>query len=156
MSSWRNCPSQDTLCDTSRQTCKTCSEPQPDSVLPKQISEWYEICFRKSHCICKILLGGEQILPLACWLSGRETQAGGGGGKGVCFLYSASDARSCSWLSKMRLWIVRVSQEFSNRKVELEQRAGTRQTSSVKDYPACHLGANIPINPSSSISPRET
>ena len=143
--------SREALWDTNRQTCKMCSEPQIYSVLPKQISKWYEICFRKCTPLhLQNITGWRENSALAFALSW------GGRHRWGRFICSASRARSCSWPSKMLLWIARVSQVFSNRKVELEQRAGTRQTSSVKDYPTCHLGANIPINPSNSISPRET
>lgn len=122
------------------------------------LSKWYKVCFRKCTPLPLQNITGWRANSALALLARREIDSGrvaGGGGQGG-FICSASNARPCSWPSKMRLWIASVSQGFSNRKVELEQRAGTRQTSSVKDYPVCHLGANIPINPSSSVSPRET
>lgn len=52
-----------------------------------------------------------------------------------------------------------VNSKYITRVLKYESGVGTlsgHQTSSVKDYPTCHLGANIPINPSSSVSPRVT
>lgn len=52
-----------------------------------------------------------------------------------------------------------VNSKYITRVLKYESEVGTKsrhQTSSVKDYPMCHLGANIPIKPSSSVSPRVT
>lgn len=52
-----------------------------------------------------------------------------------------------------------VNSKYITRVLKYESGVETKsrhQTSSVKDYPTCHLGANIPINSSSSVSPRVT
>ena len=140
------------LCDTSSQTHKTRLEPQM-LILSKKISNGYKIYFGKCtpRPPAKYYWVESKFCPCPPAF-GRETQARGGGG-----LYLLSIQRQTTLVTDWNApWIASISQGFSNMKAELEQRAGTSQTSSVKDYPACPLGANIPINPSSSISPRLT